>query len=174
MLTTCSKISWSHMIITNDSLDHVPEEMQDLIQKTLPEDFVEITDFSGLTYPKVKLHIPYGTAVERVVMRIFKDTAYVVEVTVYRTWLGSDTTGAHTASCGVSMYNIDWDTNMNSLEDIRSRRNWSPSLKEFFPASSRDSLQDGFDSFLDRVRTISTIVGQSLIHSMTRELCIST
>ena len=56
----------------------------------------------------------------------------VIEIAIYREWAGINTNPAPKMSASISMFNPDWDTEMRSIENTTSERQWDRDLHNFF------------------------------------------
>jgi hypothetical protein len=111
-----------------------------------------------MLYPGVCPLGSYDVEISSVVVRsviqyMLQHSQYVVEIGIYREWLGSKTEGEPKVFAGVTMFHQDWDLQMESIEEnMTDQRHWKSDLSNFFHIGNDGS--GGLQGFLDEVGTI--------------------
>jgi len=128
---------WTVEIIQDSEIKDIRGALRSYIAASLDSRSEELVDPSGLPYPAVGLRAPTGFTVERVVMRsvfqyMWVNTSNIIEVAIYREWEGCNTKREPMMQASVSMFNPDWDSEMESVEHHTEPRNWHPQLHNFF------------------------------------------
>jgi hypothetical protein len=117
----------------------------------------------GLAYPNIRLRAPNGFLVTSVCLRsVFQymiiETSNVVEVSIYRTWDSFNTKRTPLMEAGVSIFNQDWDDQMESVENHTEPRNWHPQLENFFGREGAGQTDKGIKGLFKQVRTVQEML----------------
>ena len=163
-----SHFDWSLQIITDDSINTVGATLQALIDSSISSSSTTRSDSLGLEYPEVSPQAPCEILVDRVVVRsvsqyMLKDSGYVVEFSIYRQWIGYDTTPPPKLFCAVTLGSQTWDYEMLSIEGQTGERQWDPQLRTFFP--DRTGEGTGFYDFTDSVRHVQKYLHDAALDS---------
>lgn len=130
-------------------------------------------DALGEEYPAVRLGpVPHELIVTGVVVRSavqykMKDSDYIVEISIYRSWQGKYTTLPPKMAASVCMFRKTWDNEMESIQKTVKTRKWNKNLENFIGVkpplegktpSQKSSLED----FIDEVQTIQGLLADVL------------
>ncbi|EHK96868.1 hypothetical protein M7I_7409 [Glarea lozoyensis 74030] len=157
------KIDWALEIVTDNTIKDPLPEWQKLVERSVTAQTKDRMDANGVPYPGVT--VSYGiTKVERVIVRStikykFANSGYVVEIAVYRGWVGSDTRPEPEIRLGVTMYHPVWDYSMQSIEDTTEVRDWDKDLTQFFNNGEEGS--HGIPYFLTEVDLIKSYLSEA-------------
>lgn len=146
-------------ITTEDVMSQPSKIFQGLVEGSIYGTSTFATEKSSLIYPAVRLLIPQGIIVEKVLVRSalqykLQNTSYIAEVAVYHGWNGADTKQEPLTNCGISLYHKDWDLLMTPDEGIEGLRGLN--MRSLFPDES--GADDGISSFLAHVQTLQWLV----------------
>ena len=140
--------------------------VESLVKKALPEHLPhELVDTLGLTYPRVAPpEEPFPLRVNKIVVRsishyMFKESGYVIEISIYREWENRNTSPDPTVLAGVSLFHRNWDLEMESIEGTTKERKWDPQLRNFLP--TRPAETDGVSHFFDAVRQVQGFLSEA-------------
>lgn len=131
-------MDWAVEVITDNSIENWPEQLTSLIKGSVSTRTKVRKDKLGLEYPGVTPTAPFGVYVTKTVVRSViqykaKDSGYIVEIAIYRTWDGEKTSGEPEMASSVSLYHPYWDDEMESIESKATEvRQWDSSLSHFF------------------------------------------
>jgi hypothetical protein len=150
-------------VITDGSINDVPFSLLSLIDGSLSGNSKQRVDRLGFTYPGVSPKFVYGLDVRVVVVRsvyqyMLRDSGYIVEIAVYREWIGYNTTGEPRMLSSVSMFHPAWDDEMDSIENTTRERNWDPQLRCFF---ERENQSGGIQKFMEDVVFIQGLLSDA-------------
>jgi hypothetical protein len=118
-----------------------------------------------MVYPGVSPLGSYNVEISSVVVRsviqyMLQNSQYVVEIAIYRAWLGNEAEGEPKVSAGVTMFHQDWDLQMESIEEnTTDPRHWKSDLSSFFHIGNDGS--GGLQGFLDEVGTIQGLLSDA-------------
>ena len=164
MLLTSREIDWDLEVISDNEVpaQEVPQQLDFMIKKSVNTRTAIRYDSLDLPYPDVKPVLGSGMKITAVVIKSVIQYAviendYVVEIAVYRRFLGPEMEPE--MSVGVSMYQKLWDSDeMRSLHGPNETRSWEDPLKAFFGHGfAKGEVIDGskgVEKFLAEVETI--------------------
>lgn len=146
-------------ITTEDVMSQPSKNFQSLVEGSICGTSTFATEKSSLIYPAIRLLVPRGIVVEKVLVRSalqykLQNTSYIAEVAVYHGWNHGDTTEKPLTNCGVSLYHKDWDLLMTPDEGIEGLRGLD--MRSLFPDES--GADDGISNFLAHVQTLEWFV----------------
>lgn len=129
------------------------------IAGSLAPESAERVDPLGLPYPGISLNLPNGFAVQSVVVRsVFQymwiNTHNVIEIALYREWNGWNTNPEPVMQASVSMFNADWDTEMESIENTTLERKWDQQLHNFFGQYGVSHKNTGLLGLVTEIREV--------------------
>jgi hypothetical protein len=146
-------------ITTEEVMSQPLRIFQKLVEDSISGTSTFVTEKSSFIYPTIRLLVPQGTVVERVLLRSafqykLQKTSYIAEMAIYNGWNNADTKQEPLINCGVSLYHKDWDLLMTPDEGIQGPRGLD--IRSLFP----DELgpDDGIPSFLAHVQTLQRFV----------------
>jgi hypothetical protein len=151
-------------IITDNAIKDPQPEWDKLVHQSVTNKTDDRTDLNGVPYPGVTLSVRGIAPVNSVAVRStikykFAKSGYVVEIAVYRHWIGSDTKPEPKVQSGVSMYHPIWDSAMKSIEDTTEVRDWDQNLTQFF--NNGEEGTHGIAYFLDEVDCIRSYMSEA-------------
>ncbi|CZR61112.1 uncharacterized protein PAC_11008 [Phialocephala subalpina] len=158
------EIDWDLEVISDNEVpaQEVPQQLDLMIKKSVNTRTAIRYDSLDLPYPDVKPVPGSGMKITAVVIKSVIQYAviendYVVEIAVYRRFLGPEMEPE--MSVGVSMYQKLWDSDeMRSLHGPNETRSWEDPLKAFFGHGfAKGEVIDGskgVEKFLTEVETI--------------------
>jgi len=173
ILTLFRQLDWSLEVITDNSVADVPDALIKLVEKSVTTRTATTIDTLGEEYPAVRLGpVPPGLSVTGVVMRSvvqykMKDSDYIVEISIYRSWQGKYTTLPPKMAASVCMFRKSWDMAMESIEKTVKTRKWDKNLENFIgvkpPLEGKTpSQKSGLEDFVDEVQTIQGLLADVL------------
>ena len=80
----------------------------------------------------------------------FRETPYILEVTLLHVWVGLETTSEPRSICSISMYDTNWDKEKIEHWGAHSSGNGGGMLETLFPGTET-SLEARFDNFVKGV-----------------------
>lgn len=133
---------------------------QSLVEGSICGTSTFATEKSSLIYPTIRLLVPQGIVVEKVLVRSafqykLQNTSYIAEVAVYHGWNNASTKQKPLTNCGVSLYHKDWDVLMTPDEGIVGPMDLD--MRSLFPDES-GADDGGISSFLAHVQTLQRFV----------------
>jgi hypothetical protein len=151
-------------ITTEEVMSQPPKVFQKLVEGSISGTSTFATENSRLVFPAVRLLVPEGVVVDKVLVRSalqykLLNTSYIAEVAVYHGWNSSDTKQVPVTSCGISLYHKDWDLLMTPDEGIEGSK--ALDMRSLFPDES--GTDDGISNFLAHVQTLRWFVSVSLV-----------
>jgi hypothetical protein len=122
-------------------------------------------DVFGLAYPNIVPRMEPGLEITGVIIQsavqyMFRDSSYIVEIDIYRRWVGMDTAPAPEIVAGVKLYHQQWDWQMRSFEDSSGPRIWSRDLSDFFDHTNDGSSR--FAYFISEVEKIQDFLSKAV------------
>jgi len=146
-------------ITTEEVMSQTPKVFQKLVEGSISGTSTFATENSRLIYPAVRLLVPEGVVVDKVLVRSalqykLQNTSYIAEVAVYHGWDSSNTKQVPVTNCGISLYHKDWDLLMAPDEGIEGSK--ALDMRSLFPDES--GADDGISSFLTHVQTLQRFV----------------
>jgi hypothetical protein len=151
-------------------VDDIPMQIQQLVQGSVTTRSPIRFDSLGLPYPGAKPIPCIGATIKEVVVKSVVEyklvnTDYVLELTLFRTWIGSDTTRDPVLSTAVAMYHNDWDDEMGRLTPTTGDRIWARPLKTFFGKGvgfdETDIGTKGVERFIAEVEAIQGLLADA-------------
>ncbi|POR35404.1 Uncharacterized protein TPAR_04429 [Tolypocladium paradoxum] len=88
----------------------------------------------------------------------FKDTPFIVEISVTQAWSGLKTNTTPETWWGVEFYGQHWDEAINHVSPGERRKDWGPGLQDIWLGRS-PSLEERFMEFLEHVLEIQSALG---------------
>ncbi|KAF4634051.1 hypothetical protein G7Y89_g4051 [Cudoniella acicularis] len=155
------KIDWALEVITDNTIREPDSSWRELVEGSVTAKTRQRKDSLGLLYPGITPQGPWGIEVETVVLRSvikyrLKNSGYVIEICVYRSWQRRDTAGEPTVQASVSMYHGAWDDETVSIEGTTNVRNWDANLSQFFNEGTEET--HGIEGFLREVTVIQDLL----------------
>lgn len=172
------QLDWAIDIVTDNEIDasELPTQLQKMVEGSITTRSLIRLDSLGLPYPGVKPIPCSGATIKEVVVKsvieyALNETDYVVELTLFRSWLGSDTRGDPILSTGVAMYHKDWDDEMGRLTATAGDRSWAEPLKTFFGKGfEKDELDigsNGIERFIAEIEMIQDLLVEATTEAET-------
>ena len=151
-------------LTTEDVMSHPPKVFQRLVEGSIFGTSSFATGNSRLSYPAVKLRVPEGVVVDKVLVRSalqykLLNTSYIAEVAIYNGWNSNDTRQVPVTSCGVSLYHKDWDLLMTPDEGGEGTRVLD--MGSLFPDAS--GAEEGLSNFLAHNQTLQRFISHVTI-----------
>jgi hypothetical protein len=117
----------------------------------------------NLPYPAIALKAPTGFMVQSVIMRsVFQymriNTSNIIEIAIYREWEGYSTKRAPVMQASVSMFNPDWDSEMESVEAHTEIRKWDHQLHNFFRKDGVSHKNTGLSRLIHEIREVQDLL----------------
>lgn len=164
--SSSSKFDWSLEIIQDGEIKCIPKTLQSFIAASLDSRSTELLDPVGLPYPAIALSAPKNFTVQSVVMRsVFQyqwiSTSNTVEIAIYREWKGFNTRPAPVIQASVSMFNPDWDAEMDSIEHTTQERKWDRQLHNFFGKDGVSHKNTGLSGLMTEVREVQRLLSDA-------------
>jgi hypothetical protein len=105
--------------------------------------------------------------VQNVVLRsVFQyqwiQTSTVVEIAIYREWSGYKTKEGPLMQASVSMFNPDWDTEMDSIENTTLERKWGRELQNFFGKEGIGHKNAGLQGLKAEIQVIQDLLSDAV------------
>ncbi|KAL2062999.1 hypothetical protein VTL71DRAFT_6071 [Oculimacula yallundae] len=147
------QLDWQLEVRTDTERFDVPKPLYDLIHEAISVKSKVRKDPHGLEYPnvtpskynKLDYHITSIVVRSDIQYKLF-ESGFVVELSIFREWFGSTTSGEPTMSTSVSMFHPTWETELESIENTLRVRNFGPGLVNLFNGQS-----PWLEPFLDEV-----------------------
>lgn len=98
------------------------------------------------------------TVLETSVNLRYPNTPYDINVSVTRTWVGTNTLASAEPVCSVSMRGMNWDEKMTSVGSWKEG-NWEPELGMIF-SEGKMGFKDGFLKFIQFVKLSQEFLGE--------------
>lgn len=123
-------MDWAVEVITDNSIERWPDQLTSLIKTSVSTRTKAREDSLGLEYPAVTPTAPWGVYITKTVVRSViqykvRESGYIIEIAIYRTWEGEKTSDEPKMESSVSIYHPYWDDEMESIESKATEvRQW--------------------------------------------------
>lgn len=143
----------------------IPTELRNLVRG-----IVLIPDRAGgdqavvLKPPRIVMSTRVGgdkvdeTLLKTSILVPFKDTPFIIEISVTQAWSGLKTNTVPETWWGVEYYGQHWDEAMNHVSPGERRKDWGPGLQDIWLGRS-PRLEERFMEFLEHVLEIQSALG---------------
>ncbi|PNY23407.1 Uncharacterized protein TCAP_06651 [Tolypocladium capitatum] len=165
-LTRSRELDWNLQVEPCETVANLPAEL-----RKLAAGIVLIPDRAGgkqtvaaLKPPRVMMTTRAGgdtvdeTLLKTSILVPFKDTPFIVEISVTQAWSGLKTSTTPETWWGVEFYGQHWDEAINHVCPGERRKDWGPGLQDIWLGYS-PSLEERFMEFLDHVLEIQSTLG---------------
>lgn len=167
------RVDWALEVITDNSIEEWPSQLTELINNSVAVNSPVRGDTLGLSYPGVSPgpRCPYGVIISKVVVRsvihyLVRDSGYIIEIAIYRTWEGDNTSEEPKMASSVSLYHPSWDLTTESIEMTTKVRGWDKSLSHFFDNGDRVG---GLQTLMDEIGTIQGFLSAAQLQEKKQE-----
>ena len=160
------EFDWTVEIIQDGEIKDIPHALRSYIASSLDSKAEEFVDQLQLPYPAIALKNPTGFTVQSVIMRsvfqyMWTQTSNVIEVAIYREWDGYNTKREPAVQASVSMFNPDWDSEMESVENHTEGRNWDHQLHNFFGKEGVSHKTTGLSGLIHEIREVQGLLSEA-------------
>ena len=160
------EVDWTVEIIQDGEIKEIPGALRSYIAASLDSKSEELVDPLQLPYPAIALRAPTKFMVQSVIMRsIFQymwvNTSNIIEIAIYREWDGCNTKRAPAMQASVSMFNPDWDSEMESVENHMEGRNWDYQLHNFFGKDGVSHKNTGLSGLIHEIRDVQGLLSEA-------------
>lgn len=112
-------------------------KLENMIRNSVTTRTAQLIDPLGLPYPAIRPIPPAPVKIDSVVLRSSiqyktRDSGYIVDISIYRSWEGGDLTGIPEMKSGMSFYHPSWESATENIEKSSFDRGWDSSLSHFF------------------------------------------
>ncbi|KND90344.1 hypothetical protein TOPH_04933 [Tolypocladium ophioglossoides CBS 100239] len=166
-LTRSRELDWNLQVVPCETMTSMPTEL-----RKLAGGIVLIPDGAGgdqtaaLKPPRVLMTTRAGgdkvdeTLLKTSILVPFKDTPFLVEISVTQAWSGLKTNTTPETWWGVEFYGQHWDEAINHVSPGERRKDWGPGLRDIWLGRS-PSLEERFMEFLEHVLKIQSALGEA-------------
>lgn len=154
---------------TDEEISSIPAQIYRLIKKSVSATSAVRVDELGLEYPQVNAKLAWyidNVVVKSVIQYKMKDSGYIVEIAIYRTWNGSATAVEPVVEASVSMFHPEWEFAMESIERTTRVRDFGgPGLKHLFPDSEPVSpvMTTGMELFFEEIMAVQALLVEASV-----------
>ena len=165
-LTLFRDFDWNLQVESYDTMATIPSELRNLVRGiVLVPDRAGGDQVAELTTPRVMMTKVLGgdkvdeTLLKTSILVPFKDTPFIVEISVTQAWSGLETNTDPETWWGLEFYGQHWDEAMNHVNPGERRKDWGPELQDIWLGHG-PGLEERFMEFLEHILELqSALVG---------------
>ncbi|KHJ33093.1 hypothetical protein EV44_g0984 [Erysiphe necator] len=159
-------LDWKLELIADnkDKVLSLPPELRTLIKDSIPVNNRFRIDALGMQYPDIAPSPSHLVFISSVIVRSIiqyrmKSSGFIIEIAIYREWIGAITKGEPEIFCSISMFHPCWDDETQDLSNKTYGRAWKNDLSNFFIES--DQHTTGLEYLLAQIRTVQDYIIQA-------------
>lgn len=162
-LTKLRAYDWNLTVEAGGSVDDIPNSLRALV-RDIQVKYAVGNGPHSLKFPTLKMPPIRSSdiAISEICLQKtacipYKDTTWVVEVSVTQVWQGAGTMEVPTTHWGIQVYGPHWEESINYTRVGELRKDWGVDLVDVWPETAdAQSLEDRLGAFVQSVLEIQT------------------